>query len=69
MNTEINIGDVVRLKSGGPSMTVDATTESRYVCVWFDNGYHRQTFDEAALEKLDGFKTKTYSVPIPQTTT
>ena len=51
---DFNIGDVVRLKSGGPSMTIDGTAGSRYVCVWFDSAtvYHRQNFDQGALAKV-----------------
>jgi uncharacterized protein YodC (DUF2158 family) len=51
---DFNVGDVVRLKSGGPNMTVDGTAGSRYVCVWFDssNVYYRQNFDQGAIEKV-----------------
>lgn len=41
--SEIKVGDVVRLKSGGPEMTIDAIKVSEasqandaFGCVWFD---------------------------------
>ena len=30
-----NVGDVVRLKSGGPMMTITGTLYGNYVCTWF----------------------------------
>ena len=46
-------GDVVRLKSSSPSMTVDACGGSRITCVWFEgNTVHREEFDMTALEKV-----------------
>jgi uncharacterized protein YodC (DUF2158 family) len=30
-------GDVVRLKSGGPGMTIDAIEGDQCVCLWFGN--------------------------------
>jgi uncharacterized protein YodC (DUF2158 family) len=44
---DFNVGDVVRLKSGGPSMTVDGTQGSRLDCTWFESGsnvIHRRGF-------------------------
>ncbi len=37
-------GDVVRLKSGGPAMTVETTEGGETVCVWFglDHGEYRR---------------------------
>ncbi len=30
-------GDVVRLKSGGPAMTIDGIENGHCVCLWFGN--------------------------------
>lgn len=50
---DFNIGDVVRLKSGGPNMTVDNAASSRIQCVWFiDATQYRDNFDQGALEKV-----------------
>lgn len=48
------IGDVVRLKSGGPDMTVkDITPEGLVSCIWFDpNGQYDQTTVPAACLEL-----------------
>ena len=51
-------GDVVRLKSGGPNMTIDSieTFDGRpqATCVWFDDKNERQTgvFDLVTLDKM-----------------
>lgn len=43
MGTRVRVGDIVRLRSGGPDMTVDALRAPDLVeCVWFDGG-QRQT--------------------------
>lgn len=58
---EFSIGDVVRLKAGGPTMTIEEiehrTTESdpgKYIatCVWYSSKGDtlRATFDESMLE-------------------
>ena len=51
---DFNVGDIVKLKSGGPDMTVDSASSSRIICVWFDagNAYHMRNFDQGALEKV-----------------
>jgi uncharacterized protein YodC (DUF2158 family) len=48
-------GDVVRVKSGGPNMTVDFWDSELldYVCTWFEKNKRMQgRFNEAVLEKL-----------------
>ena len=57
-----NIGDVVRLKSRGPYMTIiklpdaDATnneSQTHYKCIWWnDNKYETHSFLEEALERV-----------------
>ncbi len=32
---KFKLGDIVQLKSGGPTMTVDAEGKSEIVCLWF----------------------------------
>lgn len=53
-NAQFNKGDVVRLKSGGPKMTVLAVKTAQLACQWFDrNGkMHTSDFD---IEMLDLF--------------
>ena len=55
MATEFKPGDVVRLKSGGPAMTVTAIGEdggeTKAFCVWFEGTeQHQGTFVLAAIE-------------------
>ncbi len=55
---EIKVGDKVRLKSGGPTMTVHIASlylrESCTVCVWFEGNKRQEgEFDIAALEIVD----------------
>jgi len=49
------VGDVVRLRSGGPNMTVDGDSGSRIICTWFESGsniWHSGDFHQATLEKV-----------------
>jgi len=50
-------GDVVRLKSGGPKMTVQEITqdEDEYIeCIWFEEGNKMMdTFHPDTLEKIE----------------
>ena len=56
--SEINKGDVVQLKSGGPDMTVQALgdytsscdIDDGALCAWFDGPVlHTEVFDRSAL--------------------
>ena len=56
---EFKKGDVVRLKSGGPKMTIDSVEEYgsgnksniRAICIWFDGGERKEgVFKLASLE-------------------
>lgn len=50
-----NGGDVVRLKSGGPKMTVEHVDEELdlVTCVWFENkDLKRDSFSATALQKI-----------------
>lgn len=50
MGTQFKKGDIVRLKSGGPDMTIDdivtLTGKSRVRCVWFAGRKHESALFE-----------------------
>jgi uncharacterized protein YodC (DUF2158 family) len=49
---QFNVGDVVRLKSGGPKMTVTKVDSKWITCNWFEgNKVHVDMFPSGALEK------------------
>ena len=56
--SKFQVGDVVRLKSGGPLMTVQqATYADNIMCTWFDEnnkrlseGFHPRTLQNVAPE-------------------
>ena len=52
---EVQIGDVVQLKSGGLNMTVTAVEESLIYCDYFDrmNDKIREAYPEQCLKKVD----------------
>jgi uncharacterized protein YodC (DUF2158 family) len=52
MENDLQNGDEVQLKTGGPCMTIDSIDEttSRAACVWFDNKQVMKT--EIALNTL-----------------
>ena len=52
-------GDIVRLKSGGPRMTIQAILDDRVVCKWFDKndteqsgGYNIESLELAPTKDL-----------------
>lgn len=48
---EWKVGDVVRLKSGGPYMTVSNVSKELITCVWFEKQVKNDAaFDPAMLE-------------------
>lgn len=50
-NEEAKPGVVVRLKSGGPQMTIESNPfENQVMCSWFDKVQHRDMFHVATLE-------------------
>ncbi len=53
--SELKIGDVVELKSGGPEMTVGKVAGETCVAIWFDenNELCEVGFPTAALVKCD----------------
>lgn len=51
------VGDVVKLRSGGPAMTIDdITDENECVCQWFGEKekLERAVFDPKTLKSFDG---------------
>lgn len=59
MSNDVNAGDVVRLKSGGPHMTAVQVGEDQFGtmtvwCEWFDSkkAPQKETFSLAAVEKV-----------------
>lgn len=60
---DFNVGDIVRLKSGGPNMTIDNASSERIICVWFDEAktYHMRNLHQGAIEKVPAEKTEASS--------
>lgn len=53
---ELKVGDVVRLKSGGPKMVVSGKVNESLTCVWYTgegHGYSTAFFDPACVDKVD----------------
>jgi uncharacterized protein YodC (DUF2158 family) len=56
--TNVKVGDVVKLKTGGPLMTVAQVDKGRATCLWFEGGPINWSpnsvfgVDLAALEKV-----------------
>jgi uncharacterized protein YodC (DUF2158 family) len=55
MTTELQVGTIVRLKSGGPRMIVHVLLPQTVECVWCDStgAPHRQTYLPAILEVIE----------------
>jgi uncharacterized protein YodC (DUF2158 family) len=51
----MNTGDVVKLKSGGPSMTIVAFDGSMAECLWFSTDHHLQK-DSFPIEVVEQVK-------------
>lgn len=50
----LKTGDIVRLKSGGPAMTVDKVNNSKISCVWFNEEHLKSAiFRKDTLERRD----------------
>jgi uncharacterized protein YodC (DUF2158 family) len=52
---QFNLGDVVKLKSGGPWMTVSSSDSGWIICVWYEDGEIRKTpnLPSEALKKYE----------------
>ncbi|WP_163833360.1 YodC family protein [Spartinivicinus ruber] len=54
--TNLFTGSLVRLKSGGPVMTVINVNTSAVECRWFDGATpHKDIFPKSALEQVNSF--------------
>jgi uncharacterized protein YodC (DUF2158 family) len=55
---DFQIGDVVRLRSGGPTMTVQENDGSEVLCQWFtkDNVVMQGRFPVASVKKYEAAK-------------
>jgi uncharacterized protein YodC (DUF2158 family) len=65
MDKKFEIGAVVRLKFGGPDMTVRGRSASSglVTCEWFEGKtVHSEQFNEAALEEVPEAHRKQYAV-------
>lgn len=63
MSDQFEVGDVVKLKSGGEKMTIEKIEDDGYVsCVWFEGSQvQRGAFAAATLQK---YKPATGSIGI-----
>jgi len=49
---KIEQGEVVKLKSSGPEMTVESVKNKKAKCCWFDCAHHQVLRDEFCLHSL-----------------
>lgn len=71
MADEINKGDIVQLKSGGPEMTVneirDTVDGKAAECIWQDGTKtQREVFGLHLLKKAEPFKAKRAQIKVPR---
>jgi len=54
MSEKFKVGDLVKLKSGGPVMIIESEESGkRFECLWFGiEKYHREKFKEELLERV-----------------
>jgi uncharacterized protein YodC (DUF2158 family) len=59
MEHYLEVGDAVKWKSGGPTMTVTALGDGEITCGWFDTLwiFHEEDFLTFGLIKIEGFVT------------
>ena len=49
---EIKVGDIVKVKSGGPKMTVESITNDTIFCKWFVKKEVREEFFERLMLQI-----------------
>lgn len=48
------VGDVVMVKAGGPTMTLEEITTKNFICVWFEgNDLYRDGFSKGSLKHVE----------------
>lgn len=63
--TKYQIGDVVRLKSKGPDMTVERVDDDSIHCIWAEGiEIGRGTFSEEVLELVKAYIKPDHSIDI-----
>lgn len=54
MSSEFKVGDVVKLKSGSPKMTISSIENKICNCVWFEQSSKMEdSFSQELLEKYE----------------